>query len=194
MHKILTFIFGVSLILLPLCGQAQEPDSIENIKNFGFTISMEHTKAEMTTLDESNLQNFKNHCDAILAEKSFNFNIVSILRGILGMLVIIAIAWLFSTNRKAINWSIVGKGLLIQIIIAVSVLLLGPVQEFFNFFGKCFIAVLDWTKAGSEFLFGSLVDMSQFGYIFALQILPTIVFFSALMSLLFYLGIVQKIV
>jgi CNT family concentrative nucleoside transporter len=69
-----------------------------------------------------------------------------------------------------------------------------PVQDFFNFFGSCFIAVLGWTKAGSEFLFGAFIDMSKFGYVFAFQILPTIIFFSAFTSLLFYLGILQKIV
>jgi CNT family concentrative nucleoside transporter len=81
-----------------------------------------------------------------------------------------------------------------QLIIAGSVLYFPPVQAFFDFFGKCFVAVLNWTKAGSEFLFGNLIDPSQFGFIFAFQILPTIIFFSALTSLFFYLGIIQKVV
>jgi CNT family concentrative nucleoside transporter len=130
----------------------------------------------------------------IIMNKTVNISLESILFGIIGIAVVLGIAWLFSTNRKSIHWPTIGKGLLIQVIIAGSVLYFHPVQVFFEFFGKCFVAVLNWTKAGSEFLFGGLVDPSQFGFIFAFQILPTIVFFSALMSLFFYLGIMQKIV
>jgi nucleoside transporter len=138
-------------------------------------------------MNEANFQN-------ILAEKTFNFDIISILRGLAGMSVLLFIAWIFSANRKAISWKTVGKGLLIQLIIAISVMFFGPVQDFFNFFGQCFVSVLNWTRAGSEFLFGDLINPQKFGFIFAFQILPTIIFFSALTSLLFYLGIIQKIV
>ena len=130
----------------------------------------------------------------ILMDKTINVSFESVLFGILGMCVLLGIAWLCSTNRKGIHWPTVGKGVLIQLIIAASVLYFPPVQAFFNFFGKCFVAVLNWTKAGSEFLFGGLIDPSQFGFIFAFQILPTIIFFSALTSLFFYLGVIQKVV
>jgi CNT family concentrative nucleoside transporter len=110
------------------------------------------------------------------------------------MCVLLGIAWMCSTNRRGIHWPTVGKGVLIQLIIAGSVLYFPPVQAFFDFFGKCFVAVLNWTKAGSGFLFGDLIDPSRFGFIFAFQILPTIIFFSALTSLFFYLGIIQKVV
>ena len=130
----------------------------------------------------------------ILMDKSVNVSFESVLFGILGMCVLLGIAWVCSTNRKGIHWPTIGKGVLIQLIIAGSVLYLPPVQAFFDFFGKCFVAVLNWTKAGSEFLFGGLIDPSQFGFIFAFQILPTIIFFSALTSLFFYLGIIQKVV
>jgi nucleoside transporter len=136
----------------------------------------------------------ENNFQSIIAEKTFNFDLVSILRGILGMAILLFIAWIFSSNRKAISWTTVVKGLLIQFFIAISVMFFGPVQDFFNFFGQCFVTVLNWTRAGSDFLFGKLIDMQSFGYIFAFQILPTIIFFSALTSLLFYLGIIQKIV
>ena len=130
----------------------------------------------------------------ILMDKTINVSFESVLFGILGMCVLLGIAWICSTNRKGIHWPTIGKGVLIQLIIAGSVLYLPPVQAFFDFFGKCFVAVLNWTKAGSEFLFGGLIDPSQFGFIFAFQILPTIIFFSALTSLFFYLGIIQKVV
>jgi CNT family concentrative nucleoside transporter len=119
---------------------------------------------------------------------------LSITRAMFGIAALIFIAWLFSTNRKAISWNTVIKSLIIQVVIAFLVMFVAPVQDFFNFFGSCFVAVLGWTKAGSEFLFGDFIDTGKFGYIFAFQILPTIIFFSALTSLLFYLGILQKIV
>lgn len=130
----------------------------------------------------------------ILEEKKLSFNIVSILKGLLGIIAIVFIAWLFSSDRKKINWRTVGTALLLQFIIAFSVLMFPAVQKFFEVFGKCFVAVLGWTKAGADFLFGPLMDTTGIGYIFVFQILPTIVFFSALTSLFFYLGILQKIV
>jgi CNT family concentrative nucleoside transporter len=129
----------------------------------------------------------------ILLQKNLVFSISSILKGLLGIFVIIMIAWLFSMDRKHVNWGTVFKALALQFIIAISVLLFPAVQTFFEIMGKCFIAVLDWTKAGTDFLFGPLAD-TNFAYIFVLQVLPTIIFFSALTSLFFYLGILQKIV
>lgn len=130
----------------------------------------------------------------ILEEKKLSFKFSSIARGLLGILAIVFIAWLFSSDRKKINWRTVGTALLLQFIIAFSVLMFPAVQKFFEVFGKCFVAVLGWTKAGADFLFGPLMDTTSIGYIFVFQILPTIVFFSALTSLFFYLGILQKIV
>jgi len=118
----------------------------------------------------------------------------SVIRGVIGMAVLIFIAYLVSQNRKKINWSVVLKGLAIQLVLAICVLYFPPVQWFFQTIGKMFIKVLDFTKAGSEFLFGGLVDTSSVGVIFAFQILPTIVFFSALTSVFFYFGIIQKVV
>lgn len=145
-------------------------------------------------LDAASAAPAENPYKAILSEKHFEFNIISILRGLVGMAVIIFIAWLFSTDRRKVQWGTVFKALALQFIIGVSVLMFPAVQVVFEFLGKCFVAVLDWTKAGSNFLFGSLMDMDKFGYIFVLQILPTIIFFSALTSLFFYLGILQKVV
>lgn len=122
------------------------------------------------------------------------FSLPSIAKGLVGMAAIIIVCWIFSSDRKHINWGTVGKALLLQLAIAISVLALPAVQTIFETLGSAFIAVLDWTKAGSNFLFGSLMDSSRFGFVFVFQILPTIVFFSALMSLFFYLGIMQKIV
>ncbi len=122
-------------------------------------------------------------------------SINSIWRGALGMITLIFIAFLFSSNRKAINWKTVGIGLTFQLIIAIGVLRVGFVKTAFEWVGSLFVSVLDFTRAGSKFLFeGLVVDMDTFGFIFAFQVLPTILFFSALTSVLFYLGIIQKVV
>ena len=115
----------------------------------------------------------------------------SVSRGALGMCVLILIAFLFSHNRRAIAWKTVGIGLLIQLLLAFGVLRVEWVREVFEFAGKFFLLILDFTKAGSYFLFRDLMDTDRIGYIFVFQILPTIIFFSALTSILFYYGIIQ---
>ncbi|WP_027137710.1 NupC/NupG family nucleoside CNT transporter [Gaetbulibacter saemankumensis] len=126
---------------------------------------------------------------------SQGFSIHSIWRGVLGMITLVFIAFLFSSNRKAINWRIVGIGLSFQLLIAIGVLKVDLIKSVFEFVGGLFVSILDFTRAGSQFLFEGLVgDMDKFGYIFAFQVLPTIIFFSALTSVLFYLGIIQKVV
>ncbi|WP_298513598.1 nucleoside transporter C-terminal domain-containing protein [uncultured Kordia sp.] len=125
---------------------------------------------------------------------SEGFSTNSLIRGIIGMLVLIIIAFLFSSNRKAINWKTVGIGLALQLIIAIGVLKVDAVKNAFEAIGKLFIEILNYTQAGSEFLFGGMMNVDSFGFIFAFQVLPTIIFFSALTSVLFYLGIIQKIV
>ena len=122
------------------------------------------------------------------------FTAEGLMRGLLGMIVIIAIAWIFSANRKAISWKVVGIGLSMQALLAIGVLKVSFVQSFFEFIGGIFIKVLAFTGDGSKFLFGDMMNVDSFGFIFALQVLPTIIFFSALTSVLFYLGIIQKVV
>jgi len=125
---------------------------------------------------------------------SSGFTIQSLWRGLLGMAVLVAISFLFSKNRKAINWKTVGAGLSAQLIIAIGVLKVPFVRAIFEFVGDIFINILNYTRAGSEFLFGGLMNMESYGFIFVFQILPTIIFFSALTSLLFYLGVIQVVV
>ncbi|MCD4833967.1 MAG: Na+ dependent nucleoside transporter [Bacteroidales bacterium] len=112
------------------------------------------------------------------------------------MLVLIGIAYIFSTNRKAISWKVVGIGLLIQILVAIGVLQVPFIQAFFEIIGKLFVKVLDFTNEGTKFLFKSFAsgEIESPLLNFAVTILPTIIFFSALTSVLFYLGIIQKVV
>ena len=129
-----------------------------------------------------------------------DISFVSILRGIIGIAVVVSIAFLFSENKSKIPWRIVGIGLLFQIVLAF--LILNPfgvsfLEYFrlgFQLLGKMFVAILDFSKAGADFLFGSFLDTEKHGFLFAFQVLPTIIFFSALTSLLFYMGVIQKIV
>lgn len=125
---------------------------------------------------------------------SEGFSIDSLWRGVVGMIAILLIAYLFSSNKRAINWKTVGIGLLIQLSLAVGILKIGFIQKVFDLAGGVFVLILDFTRAGSQFLLGNLLDSNTFGYIFIFQVLPTIIFFSALTSLLFYLGVIQVIV
>lgn len=123
-----------------------------------------------------------------------NFSITTILRGILGMVVLLAIGFALSKNRKQIPWKTVIFGLAIQLVLAIGVLYVPFIRVIFEYAGRIFVKILDFTKAGSVYLLGDLMDTSKFGYIFLFQVLPTIIFFSALTSLLFYWGIIQKVV
>ena len=126
--------------------------------------------------------------------KSQGFTFKSFWRGVLGMIALLIIAVLFSANRKAISWKTVGAGLSAQLILAIGILKIGYVQAFFDIISKIFVKILDFTVAGSEFLLGDLMNTESFGFIFIFQILPTVIFFSALTSVLFYLGVIQVVV
>lgn len=118
----------------------------------------------------------------------------SILRGAIGMLAILIIAFIFSSNRKMIKWKTIGIGLSAQLLLAIGVLKVPFIQAAFEWVGNIFVLILDFTKAGSEFLLGGMMNVESFGFIFLFQVLPTIIFFSALTSVLFYLGVIQVIV
>ena len=130
----------------------------------------------------------------IISNQGFTLN--SFLRGLLGMFVLILISYLLSANKKAINWRTIFFGLGAQIFLAVGVLKVSFVQNFFEWVGSLFIAVLDFTLEGTKFLFASFStgEIEAPLVTFAISILPTVIFFSALTSVLFYLGIIQRIV
>tara|TARA_B110000967_G_scaffold169090_1_gene178412 strand:- start:428 stop:1825 length:1398 start_codon:yes stop_codon:yes gene_type:complete len=130
----------------------------------------------------------------IISSQGLTLN--SFLRGVLGMFVLVLISYLLSANRKAINWRTVGFGLGAQVILAIGVLKVAFVQSFFEWVGSLFIAVLDFTMEGTKFLFASFStgEIETPLITFAISILPTVIFFSALTSVLFYLGIIQRVV
>jgi CNT family concentrative nucleoside transporter len=159
----------------------------ENNITYSLIASKESTEAVILPIKDTTKES------GIISAQGFSIN--SLWRGMLGMFTLLFIAFLFSSNRKAINWRTVGIGLAFQFVIAVGVLKVPFIQNIFEFVGKIFVKVLEFTQAGSKFLFeGLVVDMDTFGFIFAFQVLPTIIFFSALTSVLFYLGIIQKVV
>ena len=122
-------------------------------------------------------------------------NVNNLLRGLLGLFSLLLIAWIFSRNRRAINWNLVVMGVSLQILFALAVLKVGFIRAVFQAISSFFVVVLDFSAAGATFLFGKLItDIPTFGFIFAFQVLPTIVFFSALSAVLYYFGILQKIV
>ena len=168
-----------------------ENDVIYNLSSKGITnIANAQVEANLIADDAAASEE---KSSVILPSQGFSIN--TLWRGVLGMISLILIAFLFSSNRKAIDWKKAGIGLALQLIIAIGVLKVTFIQKAFELIGKLFIEILEYTKAGSKFLFDGLIaDMDTFGYIFAFQVLPTIIFFSALTSLLFYLGIIQKVV
>jgi len=124
------------------------------------------------------------------------FNLASILRGLLGLAFLLVISWLVSMNRKKIDWPLIAKGMLLQVIIALLVLKVPAIAEGFGVMSEAFVTLISYTDSGVDFLFG------QFGLgtvqapllTFAIKVLPTIIFFSALVSLFYYWGILQKVV
>lgn len=133
---------------------------------------------------------------------------IDILRGFLGILLIVAIAFLLSNNKKNINWRLVGTGLGLQLIFAILIIRgdslreiffpLGWIKDFFTWISGFFVLVLNFTTEGAEFVFGDLAkspgSVGSLGMFFAFQVLPTIIFFASLMSILYYLGIMQRVV
>ncbi|MDP6909531.1 MAG: Na+ dependent nucleoside transporter N-terminal domain-containing protein [Flavobacteriales bacterium] len=124
------------------------------------------------------------------------FSVLGIARGLLGMLVLVAIGTLFSQHRKSINWRLIGMGLMIQLVLAFGILKVSWVQTGFDYVGKGFVKIISFTDFGTDFLFESFVTGNAEAAVisFAFRILPTIVFFSALTSLLYYIGVLQKVV
>lgn len=114
--------------------------------------------------------------------------------GLFGLAVLIGITWLFSNNKRAVDWKLVATGITLQIAFAALVILVPGGRDVFDALGKGFVKVLSFVNEGSGFIFGSLMDTKNYGFIFAFQVLPTIIFFSALMGVMYHLNVMQGIV
>lgn len=120
--------------------------------------------------------------------------ISSILFGLFGLAVLIGIAWLFSGNRRAVDWPLVLTGVVLQIGFAALVLVVPGGRQVFDWLGDAFVKLLAFVNEGSKFIFGGLMDTETYGFIFAFQVLPTIIFFASLMAVLYHLGVMQAVV
>jgi len=195
MKKILSLIILALIIVVGVVAQSNtnEEEALNPEKD---TIVKTESPESLATNDHPLNKDLKEKAHVVPVKIGDGFSIRSLLRGLLGMLTLFGIAYLFSANRRAVNWGVVGKGLSIQVLLAVGVLYVPAVQMFFEFIGKIFVKILDFTKAGTDFLFASMVtgQLEAPLVTFAITILPTIIFFSALTSVLFYYGIIQKVV
>jgi len=114
--------------------------------------------------------------------------------GLFGLAVLISFAYMVSSNKKSIDWRQIAAGVGLQIVFAVIVILVPGGREFFDFISRIFVKVIDFSMTGAQFIFGDLARASEFGFIFAFQVLPTIIFFASLMGVLYHIGLMQKIV
>lgn len=119
---------------------------------------------------------------------------MTILRSLLGLIFLIGFCSLLSLHRQKIRWKEIAYALGLQVAFALLVLKVPGVVDVFEVISSVFVKVLDYTHQGSHFLFGTIVDTDKMGFIFAFQVLPTIVFFSGLTAILYYYGVLQKIV
>lgn len=119
---------------------------------------------------------------------------MDILRAAIGLIFIVGVAFVFSLKRKSIDWRLVGTGIALQVIFGVLITQIDFVRLAFNWVSRQFVVLLGFSGEGATFLFGNLVNSESLGFIFALQVLPTVIFFSTLTSGLYYLGVLQWIV
>lgn len=181
-----------------LTAQPQNADSLSITQNTVSQVADSVSAFQENTLTDNRIEEEKTEETPATAQKTLipseGFTINSLWRGAIGMLSLLFIAYLFSSNRKNIRWKTVGIGLAAQLVLAIGVLKIPFVQKMFEFVGNLFVKTLDFTRAGSEFLLGGMMNVDSFGFIFLFQVLPTIIFFSALTSVLFYLGVIQVVV
>jgi len=165
----------------------------ENTIKYTLTTPTQTEVTAVTGIDEVKDQDNSNI--ALDPSKSVGVSLKSVGRGILGMSFLLLVCFLLSSNRRKIDWRLVGTGLALQLVFALLVLKVPFVASVFDWISDKVVTFLNFSEKGAEFLFGGLVtDMDTFGYIFAFKVLPTIVFFSAFTSLLYYLGILQLFV
>ncbi|MDX1555926.1 MAG: nucleoside transporter C-terminal domain-containing protein [Xanthomonadales bacterium] len=114
--------------------------------------------------------------------------------GIFGLTVLVSIAFAICPNRKAIDWKLVASGISLQLLFAIIVILVPGGRDVFDFLSRIFVKIVSFALDGASFIFGDLASIDNFGFVFAFQVLPTIIFFASLMAVLYHIGLMQKIV
>jgi len=120
--------------------------------------------------------------------------ISSIAFGLFGLAVLMSVAFAFSNNKKMVDWKQVAAGIGLQVVFAIIVIMVPGGREFFSAISRVFVKTIDFAMSGAQFIFGDLANSTNFGFIFAFQVLPTIIFFASLMAVLYHIGLMQKIV
>ena len=128
-----------------------------------------------------------------MTEPQLSLSLVSVCRGFVGIAIVLGVAYWMSYDRKRIDWKLVGAGLLMQLLFALAVLYVPVVGIVLEWIGKIFVKLMDFTQEGVQFLLGPLIAQSK-GFIFLLNSLPVVIFFSALVSLFYHWGIIQWVV
>lgn len=116
------------------------------------------------------------------------------LMSLLGLFVLVALAWLFSTNRRRINWHTVAFGMGLQLVLGIILLTIPQTERIFHWLTDKVAQFLSMSEVGARFVFGPFADKQQFGFVLVVHVVPTIIFFSAFIAILYYLGIVQRVV
>mgnify|MGYP001266418111 CR=1 FL=1 len=173
----------------------------EGVLSLNYDLPIDTTRHYQISLTEESLilnENGTNYAffkDAVNIPTS-GFTLSSFFRGLLGIISLLLIAFLFSSNRKGVDWILVSKGLGIQIVFALLILKVPIVSSAFEFIGKIFTKIISFTQDGTMFLFRSFETGSIESPLmnFVVMILPTVIFFSALTSLFYYWGVLPRIV
>ncbi len=116
------------------------------------------------------------------------------LRGLVGVALLFGIAWLFSQNRKGVNWRLVGGGLIVHILLGILIIKVQFVNVIFSWMSGAFVKTLSFSEVGTDFVLGKFSHKAEWGFVFAFHVLPAIVFFAALTGLLYHLGVLQFVV
>jgi CNT family concentrative nucleoside transporter len=114
--------------------------------------------------------------------------------GLFGLAVLLGIAWVFSSNKKAVDWKLVGTGVALQIVFAAFVLLTGWGSKIFEGLGAVFVKLIGFTNEGSKMILGGFADQDKYGFVFIFHALPTVIFFASFMAVLYHLGVMQWVV
>lgn len=174
----------------------QEVLNIDTIRTYKIKVEKDHLILSENKINYTFIKDTKQINEIKSPQPSSGLSITSILRGVLGISALLFISFLFSRNKKAIDWSLIGKGLIIQIIFAVLVLKVPFVSSSFEFIGKIFTKIISFTQDGTMFLFRSfssgVIESPLMNFV--VMILPTVIFFSALTSLFYYWKIIPKII
>ncbi len=113
---------------------------------------------------------------------------------LVGLFVMVGLAYLCSSKKSAIKWKMVGMGVGLQLIFGLLILKTQAGKDVFIYAKEIFGSILGFSAEGASFMFGQIADPSQMGFIFATMVLPTIIFTSSLMSVLYHVGVMQKVV